>query len=70
MSDDLNGDLKDENIEITASALTHPDDDDMADDEVADEAASDPELDEFSGGEDDELETDKMDFEPEEKDLL
>jgi hypothetical protein len=70
MLDDINEGLKDENIEITASALTHPDDEAEADEIATDIPVVDPELDEFADEEDDELDGDKMDFEGEKPDLL
>ncbi|MEK7567667.1 MAG: hypothetical protein AAB513_01970 [Patescibacteria group bacterium] len=69
--DDLNEDFKKENIEIVGNAKINPDDDDLMG------VTLDPALEGKTGISDglgalsdDELDADKMDFEPEEKDCL
>jgi|GEM_PF-5773471 len=67
MSDEIDA-FKDENIEITSSSKVIPDEE--AEAEAAVKGPVDPALEDALTGVDDELDSDKMDYESEEPDML
>lgn len=67
---DINADFKGENIEILSSTKINVDDETDGEDDVVDDFPKALPVDDPLVTNDDELETDKMDYEAEEKDYI